>query len=49
MVMRETGWRAIAETIGGQFAAVFLIRLVKSVLYSLKPSDQSVLDLRFYS
>jgi ABC-type antimicrobial peptide transport system permease subunit len=39
MVMREAGWLAIAGVIGGMGVSVLLIRLVKSMLYGLRPSD----------
>jgi predicted permease len=39
MVMRETGWLSIAGIISGIGVSVFLIRLVKSMLYGLRPSD----------
>ena len=39
MVMREAGSLAIAGVIGGLAIAVFLIRLVKSMLYGLESTD----------
>jgi ABC-type antimicrobial peptide transport system permease subunit len=39
MVMREAGWLAIAGVISGIGVSAFLIRLVKSMLYGLRPSD----------
>jgi ABC-type antimicrobial peptide transport system permease subunit len=39
MVMREAGWLAIAGIISGIGVSAFLIWLVKSMLYGLRPSD----------
>jgi len=39
MVMREAGWLAIAGVVAGLGVGVFLIRLVKSLLYGLRPTD----------
>lgn len=39
MIMREAGWLAVVGVVAGSGIAVFLIRLVKSVLYGLTPND----------
>ena len=39
MVLRETGWIAAAGILAGLGVAILLVRLIKSMLYGLKPYD----------
>ncbi len=39
MVLREAGWLAAAGVLAGLSVAIFLMRLVQSMLYGLKPGD----------
>jgi ABC-type antimicrobial peptide transport system permease subunit len=39
MVLRETGWIAAAGILAGLGVALLLVRLIKSMLYGLKPYD----------